>query len=105
MRERACEEEQEQEETDGRTRTDGPRTDGDGAAGGGRERRVKEDDVGGGAGVHAISPRRGEARMGLCWLGLARFDDGEGDAILRPSETDVDSFSDFLARGESIFVA
>ena len=32
MRERACEEEQEQEETDGRTRTDGPRTDGDGAA-------------------------------------------------------------------------
>ena len=59
MRERACEEEQEQEETDGRTRTDGPRTDGDGAAGGGRERRVKEDDVGGGAGVHAISPRRG----------------------------------------------
>ena len=88
MRERACEEVQA-----GREYVDG------GAAGGGRERREKED--GGGGGVHAISGFRGRqaVRQGKATAG-ARSEDGEGDAMLRPTVADASSFSYLLVMME-----
>lgn len=94
MRERACEEVQA-----GREYVDG------GAAGGGRERREKEDDGGGGGGVHAISGFRGRqaVRQGKATAG-ARSEDGEGDAMLRPTVADASSFPYLLAMMEGIAI-
>ena len=67
-------------------------------AGGGRERREKED---GGGGVHAISGFRGRqaVRQGKATAG-ARSEDGEGDAMLRPTVADASSFPYLLAMME-----
>ena len=96
MRERACEEVQAGREY--REYVDG------GAAGGGRERREKEDD-GGGGGVHAISGFRGRqaVRQGKATAG-ARSEDGEGDAMLRPTVADASSFPYLLAMMEGIAI-
>ena len=76
-----------------------------GAAGGGRERREKEDG-GGGGGVHAISGFRGRqaVRQGKARAG-ARSEDGEGDAMLRPTVAEGQLFSELLAEIEIILVA
>ena len=72
---------------------------------GGSAGKRRTTDGGGGGGVHAISGFRGRqaVRQGKARAG-ARSEDGEGDAMLRPTVADASSFSDLLAMMEGIAI-